>query len=55
MDRNIKRAFIGVGSNIRPERNITDALLRLSKHVDITGIHRFTKPHRFYETTRRNI
>ncbi len=43
MYNNIKRAFIGVGSNIRPERNITDALLRLSKHVDITGISSFYK------------
>lgn len=34
-------AFIGVGSNINPERNISDALTRLSAHVDITGISTF--------------
>ncbi len=43
MDNNVVRAFIGVGSNIQPERNITDALARLSKHVDITGISSFYK------------
>jgi dihydroneopterin aldolase/2-amino-4-hydroxy-6-hydroxymethyldihydropteridine diphosphokinase len=43
MDNNVVRAFIGVGSNIQPERNITDALARLSKHVDIKGISTFYK------------
>jgi dihydroneopterin aldolase/2-amino-4-hydroxy-6-hydroxymethyldihydropteridine diphosphokinase len=43
MDNNVVRAFIGVGSNIEPERNITDALARLSKHVDIKGISTFYK------------
>ena len=43
MDYSIAEAFIGVGSNIRPERNITDALARLSKHVDIKGISTFYK------------
>ncbi len=43
MDNNAVEAFIGVGSNIKPERNITDALERLSKHVDITGISSFYK------------
>ena len=43
MDNNVVGVFIGVGSNIEPERNITDALLRLSKHVDITGISSFYK------------
>ena len=36
-------AFIGVGSNIQPERNIIEALVRLSKQVDITGISFFYK------------
>ncbi len=43
MDNNVVGAYIGVGSNIEPERNITDALTRLSKHVDITGISSFYK------------
>ncbi len=43
MNSNIVEAFIGVGSNMQPERNITDALARLSKHVDITGISSFYK------------
>ena len=43
MDNNVVGAYIGVGSNIEPERNITDALARLSKHVDITGISSFYK------------
>ena len=33
--------FIGVGSNIDSEKNIADAISRLSKHVDITGISTF--------------
>ncbi len=41
MDNNVVGAFIGVGSNIEPKRNIADALARLSKHVDITGISSF--------------
>ncbi|MDP6923911.1 MAG: 2-amino-4-hydroxy-6-hydroxymethyldihydropteridine diphosphokinase [Candidatus Scalindua sp.] len=43
MDNNVVVAYIGVGSNIEPESNITDALTRLSKHVDITGISSFYK------------
>jgi 2-amino-4-hydroxy-6-hydroxymethyldihydropteridine diphosphokinase len=43
MDNNEVGAFIGVGSNIEPELNITDALARLSKYVDITGISSFYK------------
>ena len=43
MDNNEVGAFIGVGSNIEPELNITDALARLSKHVNITGISSFYK------------
>ena len=43
MDNNVVGAYIGVGSNIEPERNITDALARFSKHVDITGISSFYK------------
>ncbi len=43
MDNNVVGAYIGVGSNIEPERNITDALASLSKHVDITGISSFYK------------
>lgn len=43
MDNNVVEAFIGVGSNIQPERNVTDALAHLSKHVDITGISSFCK------------
>ena len=43
MDNNVVGAFIGVGSNIEPERNITDALARLSKRVDIKGISTFYK------------
>jgi len=43
MDSNVVGAYIGVGSNIEPERNITDALARLSKHVEITGISSFYK------------
>jgi len=43
MDNNVVMAFIGVGSNIQPERNITDALVRLSKRVDIKGISTFYK------------
>jgi len=36
-------AFVGVGSNIEPERNITNARARLSKCVDIIGISFFYK------------
>ena len=43
MDNKVVEAYIGVGSNIEPESNITDALARLSKHVDITGISSFYK------------
>jgi 2-amino-4-hydroxy-6-hydroxymethyldihydropteridine diphosphokinase len=43
MDNNVVGAFIGVGSNIEPKRNITDALVRFSKYVDITGISSFYK------------
>jgi dihydroneopterin aldolase/2-amino-4-hydroxy-6-hydroxymethyldihydropteridine diphosphokinase len=42
MDNNLE-TFIGVGSNIEPERNITEALKRLSKQIDITGISYFYK------------
>lgn len=40
------RAFIGVGSNILPKRNITVALTRLCMHAGITGISTFyrTRP-----------
>ncbi len=43
MDNNVVGVYIGVGSNIEPESNIADALTRLSKHVDITGISSFYK------------
>ncbi len=43
MDYSIVDAFIGVGSNIQPGRNISDALARLSKRVDIKGISTFYK------------
>ena len=43
MDNNVVGVYIGVGSNIEPESNIADALARLSKHVDITGISSFYK------------
>ena len=43
MGNNVVGAYIGVGSNIEPESNIADALTRLSKHVDITGISSFYK------------
>lgn len=43
MNNNVVGVFIGVGSNIEPEHNITDALARLSKHVDITGVSSFYK------------
>ncbi len=43
MGNNVAEVFIGVGSNIEPEHNITDALERLSKRVDITGISSFYK------------
>ena len=43
MDNKVVEAYIGVGSNIEPESNITDALARLSKHVEITGISSFYK------------
>ena len=43
MDNSIVGVYIGVGSNIEPESNIADALTRLSKHVDITGISSFYK------------
>ncbi len=40
------RAFIGVGSNIDPDRNVRRALKLLGQHVDLTGISTFyrTKP-----------
>ncbi len=40
------KVYIGVGSNIYPEENITNALLQLRKYVTITGISTFyrTKP-----------
>lgn len=46
MDNNLKRVFLGIGSNIDPEQNITNALVHLSKHVSISGISMFyrTKP-----------
>ncbi|OHD71404.1 MAG: 2-amino-4-hydroxy-6-hydroxymethyldihydropteridine diphosphokinase [Spirochaetes bacterium RBG_16_49_21] len=39
-------AYIGVGSNIRPEKNIKKAVALLSRHAFITGISTFyqTKP-----------
>jgi 2-amino-4-hydroxy-6-hydroxymethyldihydropteridine diphosphokinase len=43
MDNNVVGSLLGVGSNIEPERNITDALARLSKRVDIKGISTFYK------------
>jgi len=43
MGNKVVEAYIGVGSNIEPEHNITDALARLSKHVDVTGISSFYK------------
>ncbi len=43
MDNNVVGAYIGVGSNIEPESNIANALIRLSRHVDITGISSFYK------------
>ncbi len=43
MDNNVVGVYIGVGSNIEPESNIANALTRLSKHVDITGISSFYK------------
>jgi len=43
MDNNVIDAFIGVGSNIETERNITDAMARLSRHVDTTGVSAFYK------------
>ncbi len=43
MDNNVVVAYIGVGSNLGPESNIADALIRLSKHVEITGISSFYK------------
>tara|TARA_B100000959_G_scaffold285552_1_gene360666 strand:+ start:211 stop:738 length:528 start_codon:yes stop_codon:yes gene_type:complete len=43
MDNNVVEAYIGVGSNIESESNIADALIRLSKRVDITGISSFYK------------
>ena len=43
MDNNVVTAYIGVGSNIEPERNIPNALECLSKHVDVTGISSFYK------------
>jgi len=41
MDNNVVGVYIGVGSNIEPESNIADALARLSKHVEVTGISSF--------------
>ncbi len=43
MDNKVVVAYIGVGSNIEPESNIANAMTRLSKHVDITGISSFYK------------
>ncbi len=43
MDNNVVGVYIGVGSNIEPESNIADALIRLSEHVGITGISSFYK------------
>jgi 2-amino-4-hydroxy-6-hydroxymethyldihydropteridine diphosphokinase len=37
----VATAFIGVGSNIDPERNVEDALRMLAKHVTITGVSTF--------------
>jgi dihydroneopterin aldolase/2-amino-4-hydroxy-6-hydroxymethyldihydropteridine diphosphokinase len=54
MNNNVVGAFIGVGSNIEPERNITDALVRLSKHVDITGISSFYKTAPFLRKNQNN-
>ncbi|GAX60196.1 7,8-dihydro-6-hydroxymethylpterin-pyrophosphokinase [Candidatus Scalindua japonica] len=41
MGNNVDEVFIGVGSNIDPERNIPDALACLSKHVCVRGISVF--------------
>lgn len=54
MDNNVVGAFIGVGSNIQPERNITDALARLNKYVDITGISSFYKTAPFLRENQNN-
>ena len=35
------QAFIGVGSNIEPEKNIREALRRLGEYVRLTGISTF--------------
>jgi dihydroneopterin aldolase/2-amino-4-hydroxy-6-hydroxymethyldihydropteridine diphosphokinase len=35
------QAFIGVGSNIEPEKNIREALRRLGEYVQLTGISTF--------------
>ena len=46
MNNKVVTAFIGVGSNINPEHNITNALVLLEKHVRIIGVSSFyrTKP-----------
>ena len=40
------KAYVGVGSNISPEKNIDDALMKLTHHVTVTGVSTFyrTKP-----------
>jgi 2-amino-4-hydroxy-6-hydroxymethyldihydropteridine diphosphokinase len=37
----LARVFIGIGSNIEPERNVRSALKLLSDVIDITGISKF--------------
>ena len=41
MAHNLTRAYIGVGSNINPVENIEKALVKLTKHVAVTGISTF--------------
>ena len=41
MNYEVVTAFIGVGSNISPEKNIVDALPLIEKHVKVTGISSF--------------
>ena len=41
MAHNLTRAYIGVGSNINPGENIEKALVKLTKHVAVTGISTF--------------